>query len=77
MEAQGYHRMVPYAANSPGSFSRMVRHHSGITDFHVHRRRTRSRCAGSRRAATLAVLQQVLGHRDLDTTMRYARVTDE
>ena len=28
-------------------------------------------------AGNLAVLQQVLGHRDLSTTLRYARVTDE
>jgi integrase len=71
----GCHRMVPYAANSPGSFSRMVRHHSGITDFHVHRCR-HVRDALPRRAAT-GRAQPVLGHRDLSTTMRYARVTDE
>src|ERR1044072_1779890 len=32
-----YHRFVPYAASSPGSFSRIIRQHSGIEDFHVHR----------------------------------------
>src|SRR5947208_5642581 len=34
MEVHGYHRLVPYAANSPGSFARIVRRHSGIADFH-------------------------------------------
>jgi site-specific recombinase XerD len=28
-------------------------------------------------SGSLAVLQEVLGHRDLDTTQRYARVTED
>jgi len=76
-EDYGYHRFVPYAANSPGSFSRMVRHHSGIADFHVHRCRHTFAMRWLEAGGNLAVLQQVLGHRDLSTTMRYARVTDD
>jgi integrase len=76
-DAKGYHRFVPYAANSPGSFSRTVRHHSGIVDFHVHRCRHTFAMRWLEAGGNLAVLQQVLGHRDLSTTMRYARVTDE
>jgi len=76
-EMQGRERFVPYAAGSPGSFSRSVRRRTGIEDFHVHRCRhtfaTRWLAAGG----NLAVLQQILGHRDLSTTMRYAQMTDE
>ncbi len=72
-----YHRFVPYAVNSPGSFSRMIRHHSGIADFHVHGCRHTFAMRWLEAGGNLAVLQQVLGHRDLTTTMRYARVTDE
>ena len=75
--AFGYQRFVPYAANSPGSFSRAVRHHSGIADFHVHRCRHTFAMRWLEAGGNLAVLQQILGHRDLSTTMRYARVTDE
>jgi integrase len=76
-DVNGYHRFVPYAVNSPGSFSRMVRQHSGIADFHVHRCRHTFAMRWLEAGGNLAVLQQVLGHRDLTTTMRYARVTDE
>lgn len=70
-------RLVPYAAGSPGSFSRTVRRATGIADFHVHRCRHAFAMNWLAAGGNLAVLQQVLGHRDLTTTMRYARVTDE
>jgi integrase len=71
------HRLVPYAGGSPGSFSRMIRGHTGIRDFHVHRCRHTFAMRWLEAGGNLAVLQQILGHRDLSTTMRYARVTDE
>lgn len=71
------HRLVPYAAGSPGSFSRGIRHWTGIPDFHVHRCRHTFAMRWLGAGGNLAVLQQILGHRDLSTTMRYARVTDE
>lgn len=71
------HRLVPYAPGSPGSFSRGVRHRTGITDFHVHRCRHTFAMRWLESGGNLAVLQQILGHRDLSTTMRYARVTDD
>src|SRR5262249_52343787 len=70
-------RLVPYAANSPGSFSRSIRFRTGIEDFHVHRCRHTFAMRWLAPGGNLAVLQQILGHRDLSTTMRYARVTDE
>lgn len=70
-------RLVPYAAGSPGSFSRWIRHWTGIEDFHVHRCRHTFAMRWLAAGGNLAVLQQILGHRDLTTTMRYARVTDE
>jgi len=71
------YRLVPYAANSPGSFSRGIRLRTGIADFHVHRCRHTFAMRWLEAGGNLAVLQQILGHRDLTTTMRYARVTDE
>lgn len=71
------HRLVPYAAGSPGSFARGIRRRTGIGDFHVHRCRHTFAMRWLAAGGNLAVLQQILGHRDLSTTMRYARVTDE
>jgi len=70
-------RLVPYAANSPGSFSRSIRRRTGIAEFHVHRCRHTFAMCWLEAGGNLAVLQQILGHRDLGTTMRYARVTDD
>jgi integrase len=69
-------RLVPYAVGSPGSFSRGVRRRTGIADFHVHRCRHTFAMRWLEAGGNLAVLQMILGHRDLTTTMRYARVTD-
>ena len=55
----------------------MVREWTGIDDFHVHRCRHTFAMRWLEAGGNLAVLQQILGHRDLGTTMRYARVTDE
>jgi integrase len=70
-------RLVPYAEGSPGSFSRTVRRVTGIAGFHVHRCRHTFAMLWLEAGGNLAVLQQILGHRDLSTTMRYARVTDD
>jgi integrase len=70
------HRLVPYAPGSPGSFSRSVRRLTGIADFHVHRCRHTFAMRWIEAEGNIAVLQLILGHRDLTTTMRYARVTD-
>lgn len=74
--ARGGHRIVPFAPNSPGSFSRRIRRYTGIADFHVHRCRHTFAMRWLAHGGNLAVLQHILGHRDLTTTMRYARVTD-
>jgi len=50
---------------------------TGITDFHLHRCRHTFASLWLEAGGNLAVLQQILGHRDLSTTMRYARVTDD
>ena len=74
--ARGGQRIVPFAPNSPGSFSRKIRRYTGIADFHVHRCRHTFAMRWLAHGGNLAVLQHILGHRDLTTTMRYARVTD-
>ena len=69
--------VVSYAAGSPGSCSRMIRAYTGIADCHVHRCRHTFAMRWLEAGGNLALLQQILGHRDLSTTMRCARVTDE
>lgn len=70
-------RVVPFAAGSPGSFTRVVRRRSGLSDFHPHRCRHTFAMRWLAAGGSLAVLQELLGHRDLATTMRYARVSDD
>jgi integrase len=70
-------RLVPYATGSPGSFSRTVRSKCGVKDFHVHRCRHTFAMRWLAAGGSLPVLQELLGHRDLSTTMRYAKVSEE
>src|SRR5262249_18746965 len=74
--AHGGERIVPFAPNSPGSFSRRIRHYTGIPDFHVHRCRHTFAMCWLANGGNLPVLQHILGHRDLTTTMRSGRVPD-
>lgn len=69
--------LVPFAAGSPGSFTRTVRRRSGVFDFHPHRCRHTFAMRWLAAGGSLPVLQELLGHRELSTTMRYARVTDD
>jgi len=70
-------RLVAFATLSPGSFSRAVRKHSGIARFHVHQTRHTFACQWLERGGSLAALQQILGHASIETTQRYAKLTDE
>lgn len=67
--------LVPFAAGSPGSFARTVRRKTGIAGFHPHRCRHTYAMEWLAAGGSLPVLQELLGHRDLSTTMRYARVS--
>ena len=69
--------LVPYAVGSPGTFARTVRAKSGVTDFGVHRCRHTFAMHWLAGGGSLAVLQELLGHREIGTTMRYARVADD
>jgi len=69
-------RLVPYAERSPGSFAKPVKRLAGIEDFHVHRMRHTFACQWCEQGGNLAALQQILGHASIETTQRYARLSD-
>ena len=70
-------RLVPFAAASPGSFTRVVRQRSGIARFHVHQCRHTFACRWLERGGSLAALQELLGHASIVTTQRYARLSED
>jgi integrase len=70
-------RLVAFARLSPGSFAERVRRRTGIDDFHVHQMRHTFACQWLERGGSLPALQQILGHASIETTQRYARLTDE
>ena len=70
-------RLVAFATSSPGSFAKPVRLRTGIGRFHVHQMRHTFACQWLERGGSLAALQQILGHASIETTQRYAKLTDE
>ena len=54
-----------------------MRRLTGIEGFHVHQMRHTFACQWLERGGNLAALQQVLGHASIETTQRYARLSDE
>jgi integrase len=70
-------QLVPFATCSPGLFERLVREKSGVAGFHTHQMRHTFACQWLERGGSLAALQQILGHASIETTQRYARLTDE
>lgn len=69
-------RLVPFAELSPGSFARSVRRLAGLARFHVHQMRHTFACQWIDRGGNLVALQQILGHASVETTQRYARMSD-
>lgn len=70
-------KLVPYAEASPGTLARTLRKMTGIEKFHCHQMRHTFACQWLERGGSLAALQQILGHASIETTQRYARLTDE
>jgi integrase len=70
-------KLVPFAAGSHGSFAEKVKRLSGVEGFHVHQMRHTFACQWAERGGNLAALQQALGHASIETTQRYARLSDE
>ncbi len=67
--------LVPFTA--AGSFARTSRKESGLPNVHPHQARHTYAMDWLAKGGSLAALQEVLGHKDLKTTMVYARVTDD
>jgi integrase len=70
-------RLIPFSEKSNGSFATAVRRLSGIEGFHVHQMRHTFGCQWLERGGSLAALQQIMGHVEISTTQRYARLSDE
>ena len=70
-------KLLPYATSSHGRFAEKVRRLTGVEGFHVHQMRHTFACQWLERGGSLAALQQMLGHASIETTQRYARLSDE
>lgn len=70
-------RLVPFSNLSPGSFAKTAKRLTGLVRFHVHQMRHTFACQWMNRGGSVAALQQILGHASIQTTQRYARISDE
>lgn len=67
--------LVPFV--SSGAFARTSGKLARLTGVGVHKARHTYAMRWVAEGGSLAALQEVLGHKDLKTTMVYARVTDD
>ena len=65
---------MPLSKKACGSFNRAVKDLSEIPEFSAHRFRHTYAVAWLREGGLLEAIQQILGHRDITTTMRYGKV---
>jgi len=69
-------RICPRAQSAVSGFNAFIKRRSGIAHFHVHQLRHTFGCRWVERGGSLAALQQILGHNSIETTQRYARLSD-
>ena len=70
-------KIIRYLYQSGSSIRRDIRRKSSIKGFRLHRLRHTLACQWIENGGGLVGLQQILGHASVETTQRYARLSDE
>jgi len=69
--------LVPFPEGNPGGFARSANGASVVKGFHVHRCRHTFAYRWIADEATSPRCRNLMGHASIETTMRYARVTQD
>ena len=67
-------RLIPFSPTASGSFNTQVAKRAGFP-FNVHRLRATAACAWLENGMRIEVVSELLGHRSIETTRHYARLS--